>query len=261
MRKSLFLSAAMMTLVAGGAIGPSFAQSSIGSTQTPASPMSGSQMPQPANSAPAGASTSSQVAPGSATGTAVMPGAKVAGSAAPMRPHRSRASQSYSKRDTMPAAVASDDAMAPPTSAYRGGAGSPSSTRASNISAGAGRSDMAPRLPDPNAANNSPEAYLAAAQRSLTQGKTGAAQEALERAETRILSRTTDPSMAAQHDGSMMAQNIAQARRALGNRDVRGAQAAISMALSAPVPPPGPSTTTVPGMGYAPPGMPSGRTY
>ena len=221
--------------------------------------MAGSQMPQPANSAPRGATTSSQVTPGSAITTTVTPGARVA---APMRayPHRNRMNQSYSKRDTTPASTA-DDMSAPPTSAYRGGAGSPSSTRASNISSGGSRSEMAPRLPDPNAANNSPEALLAAAQRSLKQGKTGAAQEALERAETRILSRTTDPSMAAQPDTSMMAQNIAQARRALGNRDIAGAQSAISMAMSAPVPPPGPGTTTVPGTVYMAPGMPAGRTY
>ena len=79
-----------------------------------------------------------------------------------------------------------------------------------------------------------------AAQRALAAGRTGAAQEALERAETRILSRTVDPSRAELPDQAAMAQNVSAARRALGGRDVRGAQAAIAAALQAPVPRPGP---------------------
>lgn len=155
-------------------------------------------------------------------------------------------------------AATADDTSAPPTSAYRGGAGSPSSTQASNINGASRRSEIAPRLPDPNAANNSPEALLAAAQRALNQGHTGAAQEALERAETRILSRTTEPSMAGQPDSSAMAMHIAQARRALGNRDMAGAKAEVGMAISAPVPATGPAVTMTPG---AMPMMSPPRTY
>jgi len=114
---------------------------------------------------------------------------------------------------------------------YRGGAGSPSSTRASNIDQGDTRSGIAPRLPDPAAAASTPEGYLAAAQRALASGKTGAAQEALERAETRVLSRSTEPSMAASPADMPMVQQIGAARRALAGRDMAAAKAAISAAM------------------------------
>ena len=114
---------------------------------------------------------------------------------------------------------------------------------------------MSPWLPDPNAPGSSPRDLLMAAQRALNQGKTGAAQEALERAETRVLSRTTDPSMAATPDQTSMVQNIAQARRALGARDTAGAKQAIAMAMDDRVPPRGPATTT------GPAGVPSGGTF
>ena len=84
----------------------------------------------------------------------------------------------------------------PPTSAYRGGAGSPFSNRASNITGNDTRSVIAPRLPNPDTTGDSPRDFLVAAQRALAAHQTGAAQEALERAQTRILTRSTDPSMA-----------------------------------------------------------------
>lgn len=118
------------------------------------------------------------------------------------------------------------------TGEYRGGAGSPFSNNASNISGQDTRSEMAPRLPDPAAANNSPQAYLAAAQRALASNRTGAAQEALERAETRLLSRSTDPSMAGSPDPAPMVQQIGAARRALAARDMAGARSAINAAMS-----------------------------
>lgn len=127
---------------------------------------------------------------------------------------------------------------------YRGGAGSPSSTAASNIGPNSTRSEIAPRLPSPDANANSPEALMRSALRSLDQNKTGAAQQALEMAETRVLSRTTDPSMSGTPDQSMMVKHLGDARRALGARDVNGAKEALRMALNAPVPPPGPAVTT-----------------
>lgn len=117
---------------------------------------------------------------------------------------------------------------------YTGGAGSPLSIAASNTTSANTRSEIAPRLPDPNAAASTPEAYLAAARAALAQGKTGMAQEALERAETRILSRSTDPSMAATPADMPLIQQIGAARQALANRDTRGAQAAIGVALGEP---------------------------
>ena len=126
---------------------------------------------------------------------------------------------------------------------------------------------MAPRLPDPGATANTPEALLTAAQRSLRAGRTGAAQEALERAETRILSRTTDPSMAGAPDDAAMVRHIGEARRALGNRDKAGADAAIAAAMAAPVPPRGPTVTYqqptlgAPPVGYVQPGYAPAPAY
>lgn len=119
---------------------------------------------------------------------------------------------------------------------YQGGVGSPTSTNASNTGAANTRSEIAPRLPDPNAASSTPEAYLAAARSALAANKTGMAQEALERAETRLLSRSTDPSMAASPADMPMVRQIGAARQALANRDTRGAQAAIATALNEPAP-------------------------
>ncbi len=162
--------------------------------------------------------------------------------------------------DTRVPADAADGA--PPTGAYRGGAGSPLSNQASNIDGRNTRSEIAPRLPDPGASSSDPAAYLAAAKRALQQNKTGAAQEALERAETRILSRTEDPAMASQPSTAAMARSISDARRALGNRDRAGAMRAIDMAMAAPVPAIGPATTTtmVPGSPMMAPTM-APRTY
>ncbi len=146
-----------------------------------------------------------------------------------MRHHRTATSDAGMGSDAGMSGQASVDA--PPTDAYRGGAGSPRSNHASNITASDTRSEIAPRLPDPATASNTPEAYLAAAQNALASGKTGAAQEALERAETRLLSRSTDPSAAASPADMPMVQQIGQARQALATRDIAGARSAIRAAM------------------------------
>jgi hypothetical protein len=150
-----------------------------------------------------------------------------------VRPAMTRASTGRGTGRRAPASVAQDNGVdVPRTGDYRGGVGSPSSSAASNITAADTRSEMAPRLPDPNAGSNSPQAYLAAAQRALASNRTGAAQEALERAETRLLSRSTDPSMANMPDPSASVQAIGAARRALASRDTAAARSAISAAIS-----------------------------
>lgn len=185
-------------------------------------------------------------------------GVETAAPARPARRHtpvRRRAAAASTTAETV-----TEDGSAPPTSAYRGGASVPLSQRATNIGTQTGRTEIAPRLPDPQAGSNSPEALLRAAQRSLSENKTGAAQQALEMAETRVLSRTTDPSMANTPDSAAMVQQIGEARRALGTGNRAGAQAAIAAALNAPVPPPGPAvTTTYPAPAPAPYAAP--RTY
>ena len=160
-----------------------------------------------------------------------------------MRPMRGQARHAAAPQPATPSAAArKSSAMrsgsaadtgidAPRGGDYRGGAGSPYSTSASNIDRADTRSQIAPRLPDPNSSSNTPESYLAAAQRALASNRTGAAQEALERAETRLLSRSTEPSMAASPADMPMVQQIGVARRALANRDTAGARNAISMAM------------------------------
>jgi len=257
MRKGLLLSAAL--LAAG--VGSAYAQ--IGTTQTPPSPGASSQSVQPPGSLPPGAAT---VAPGTrgvrpAAGTssgagsapapdAVAPPAGAAETGMPghdmgaqhvARPRHYSGRRASAMRDQSSVdpenpgggrAPADQYSGVPPTSAYRGGAGSPFSSRASHIDRADTRSVIAPRLPDPDASANSPQAYLAAAQRALARNQTGAAQEALERAQTRILTRSTDPSQANVPDDSGIARAITDARRALANRDTRAAQSIIGQFLN-----------------------------
>ena len=212
MRNSLLLSAGLLVLTAGMAVAQVGAGAATGNstgvTQSP--PNSGA----PLEAAPAVPRT---------------PIRRHAQARRPMRP-----AQGMAARDQ--AAAMPDDGTAPPTSAYRGGAGSPTSTQASNTTSANTRSEIAPRLPDPNAGSNSPHALLVAADRALTQGRTGAAQEALERAETRMLSRSTEASMAGQPDDAAMVRSISDARRALASRNMGAARSAIAMALQADAP-------------------------
>ena len=130
-----------------------------------------------------------------------------------------------------------------PKGEYRGGVGSPSSTRASNITRSDTHSEIAPRLPTPETASSSPDALLKAAQQALSQGRTGAAQQALEMAETRVLTRTVVPNAANSPDSGSLVQHISAARQALGQRDIAKAKEEVNMAMGMPVPPPGPATT------------------
>lgn len=226
MRKSLLLSAALLGLTAG----PVLAQSGTSSTMSPPSPNASAGSPQPTNSIPSGAGTATRVTPGDNVGTTrVGPGAAVDPGMSGIRPMRGQ--QRYTGRTPRPP-MGDSAAEAPATGEYRGGAGSPSSSSASNTTAANTRSEIAPRLPDPASTSNTPQAYLAAAQRALASGRTGAAQEALERAETRVLSRSIDPAMASSPDASPMVTQIGNARRALASRDTAAARAAISAAIS-----------------------------
>lgn len=249
MRKTLLMSVALFGLAA-----PAFAQS--GATQTPPSPNASSQMPQQRNSAPVGATVAApQANPSGPIGTTVTGAPPMTESRKPMkRVYRARTAP-MSAAMTAPMDSAPGDQAAPPTSAYRGGVGSPLSTRATDLAPSRGEK-MGSRLPDPGAAANTPRELLVAAQRALNQGKTGAAQQALEMAETRVLSRTTDPSMANQPDPAAMAQNIAAARRALGSRDPSAAKMAIAAALEDRMPPRGPATMPMSQPGMMPMGQP-----
>ena len=227
MRKTLLMSAAVLAL----AQGPVLAQNSLSSTQYPPAPNSSQGTPQPTNSLPDTAGTATRDPAGTDIGTTRTTRPRARPMAAPggsdtmggqpmrgrMRHHR----------------MADGDAGvdAPPSGAYRGGAGSPRSNRASNIAPSNTHSEIAPRLPDPATASSTPEAYLAAAQRALASGRTGAAQEALERAETRLLTRSTEASAASTPADMPMVQQIGQARQALAARDIAGARSAIRAAM------------------------------
>ena len=120
----------------------------------------------------------------------------------------------------------------PSANAYQGGVGSPYSDRASNITGADTKSEIAPRLPNPDASADDARSFLIAADRALAHRQTGAAQEALERAETRILTRSTDPALANRPDTQLMARGIADARQALGQRDPARARAVIEHILN-----------------------------
>lgn len=111
----------------------------------------------------------------------------------------------------------------------------PMSPNASNITSGDTRSPIAPRLPTPNVGDDSsPSAYLRAARQALTSGQTGAAQEALERAESRLLDRSVVPSRADEPDHGPRISDITAARDALAAGDRGRAIQAIDAALSRP---------------------------
>jgi hypothetical protein len=117
----------------------------------------------------------------------------------------------------------------------------PLSNNASNITPDDTHSAIAPRLPDPPVADNAgPMAFLHAARDSLIAGRTGEAQEALERAESRILDRAVPPSAAGVPAQSPILQQIAAARGALAQGDRQHAIQLIDQAIRAPAPlPPG----------------------
>ncbi|HTR15653.1 MAG TPA: hypothetical protein VMI52_01300 [Acetobacteraceae bacterium] len=92
---------------------------------------------------------------------------------------------------------------------------------------------LAPRLPAPHVGTHAtPEEYLRAAQSALARHHTGEAQQALEMAETRLLSRSTPVDAARQPDQDQAVQQVGQARQALGQGDLKSARAAIESALN-----------------------------
>ena len=83
------------------------------------------------------------------------------------------------------------------------------------------RADIVSPLPSPAVDENAPPAtFLRAARSALYTGDTGLAQEAMERAESRLLSRAVRPSLASQPSRQPLVTQIAAARDALssGNR-------------------------------------------
>ncbi len=130
-------------------------------------------------------------------------------------------------------APGSDPTGARPGNVIGTGQSLPLSDKASNATAGDTRSLIAPRLPTPSAGDDSsPGAFLDSAQRALTLGRTGEAQEALERAESRLLDRSVAPSRAGAPSGQADVARVSEARRALAAGDRARAQQIIGEVLA-----------------------------
>ena len=109
----------------------------------------------------------------------------------------------------------------------------PLDLRASNIAPGDTRSAVAPVLPVPAVSLSAPPlSFLEAARRALAGARTGEAQEALERAETRLLDSTAQPVLAAPSMAPALA-NTRAARQALAVHDRAGAAREIDAAIDA----------------------------
>jgi hypothetical protein len=106
----------------------------------------------------------------------------------------------------------------------------PRSDRAGNINGATTHSELAPNLPAPAGVDNVHD-LLVTARNALAANQTGAAQEALERAETRALDRDIAPGTERVPDQSPAVAGIAQARDALGNNNIRGAIAIVDNLL------------------------------
>ena len=82
--------------------------------------------------------------------------------------------------------------------------------------------------------NDPPHAFLEAARSAVDRGQTGEAQEALERAETRLLDRAVGLNSAQEPDDRRAVLDIGVARQALAAGDRPGTLRAIDDALAAP---------------------------
>lgn len=95
--------------------------------------------------------------------------------------------------------------------------------RASNIDSADTRSRTAPNLPSPDLGPDAPIAdYLRTAQSALAGGRTGAAQQALEMAETRLLDRSVPLGQTQTPSEDPAIHQISQALRALAAGDRAG---------------------------------------
>ena len=125
-------------------------------------------------------------------------------------------------------------------------------------------SAIAPRLPlPPVPENDPPRAFLEAARSAVDRRQTREAQEALERAETRLLDRAVGMNSAQEADDRRVVLDIGVARQALAAGDRPGTLRAIDDALAAPylvarhAPPLAATPSPVADVTPQPPGPPS----
>jgi hypothetical protein len=112
------------------------------------------------------------------------------------------------------------------------GNGSPFSSQASNIDQSDSRTNIAPTLPQPPQGENaSVRVLLRDARIAVQRRQTGAAQEALEQAETRLLTRSVRQSTEAEPARGPVVGAISDARHALARHDMEACLAAIDRAM------------------------------
>ena len=108
----------------------------------------------------------------------------------------------------------------------------PLSNRASNTGPGNTRSEIAPTLPTPaGGMDATAQNYLRDARNALAMGHTGVAQEAIERAETRMLDRSVVATESGQPDTGPIVSRLGEARRAVGRGDLRMAMQMVDEVL------------------------------
>jgi hypothetical protein len=109
----------------------------------------------------------------------------------------------------------------------------PMSSRASNIDQSDTRSTIAPSLPAPPVGQNAgPKQLLIAAQQAIAARRTGMAQEALERAESRLLDRSVPQGRTNEPADNGAAGQIEVARHALAAGDLVTASSTVQSVLS-----------------------------
>lgn len=120
----------------------------------------------------------------------------------------------------------------------------PTSNKASNIEPGS--PVIADQLPQPTGGRSLSD-LLRDAKSALQSGQTGEAQEALEEAETRALTRSVPYNAGNQAIQGPVVTALSQARQDLGRHDIAGAEQAVGAAQAAAMaPPPNPPITPNP---------------
>jgi hypothetical protein len=113
----------------------------------------------------------------------------------------------------------------------------PLSPYASNITPGDTKSTIAPTPPEPNVGPDATVAQLlTAAEQSLATGQTGTADEALEQAETQLLTRSVLATQADAVSQDPVVTQISQARQALGSGNKAGTMQIINQILASNAP-------------------------
>ena len=132
---------------------------------------------------------------------------------------------------TIVLALAATPALAQTTDTGR----QPMSTQPTNVGPGDTHTLWSPSLPAPPVGPDAPlSAYVQAARSAVAAGRLGEAQEAIERAESRALTRSVRPSMASDPSHQPLVQQLAEARQMVAAHDSAGAARKLDEALANP---------------------------